>query len=202
MKIPINLVFEDELSEFVLTKLLDGFGNKFCVGVSYNGRGFGYIKSKINGFNQACVATPFLILTDLDNRECPIELINDWFNNVIHENMIFRIAVREVESWLLADIEGLSKFLRVSSANFPREPELEPDPKRTLINLARRSNIRSIREDIIPINDNAKIGPNYNGKLSEFVFGFWDLSRAMDRSQSLARTYQRLQDFKYTAPEN
>jgi len=202
MQIPINLVFEDELSEFVLTKLLCQFGNKFNTGVSYNGRGFGYIKSKIVGFNQACVATPFLILTDLDNRKCPIDLINDWFNGAIHKNMIFRIAVREVESWLLADIEGLAKFLRISPAKFPQEPELEPDPKRTLINLARRSTMKSIREDIVPINHNAQIGPNYNGKLSEFVLGSWDLNRAMDRSRSLAKAYQRLREFKYTLPPN
>ncbi len=202
MAIPINLVFEDELSEFVLSKLLYTFGDKFYTGTSYNGHGFGYIKSKINGFNQACIAIPFLVLTDLDNTACPITLIKDWFENPIHKNMIFRIAVREVESWLLADIEGYSRFLRISASHFPQFPELESDPKQTLINLTRRTRNRILKEDIVPINNNARIGPNYNGRLMEFVFNYWDLNRAMGRSHSLTRAYKKLENFQYHMPTN
>lgn len=201
MAIPINLVFEDELSEFILVQLLDSFGNKFFKGVSYNGHGFGYIKSKINGFNQACITTPFLVLTDLDNAECPVTLINEWFNTPMHNNMIFRIAVRQVESWLLADIEGYSKFLRISTSHFPRNPEMLSNPKQTLINLARISRKKDLREDIVPINNNAKIGPNYNGRLMEFVFKDWDLNRAMSRSESLNRAYKKLLNFQYFLSE-
>jgi len=200
MAIPINLVYEDDLSEYILTKLLSCFGNKFHTGYSYNGRGFGYIKSNIDGFNQACVAIPFLILTDLDACICPSELVTSWFKKPMHANMIFRIAVREVESWLLADIDGLSDFLGVSKVNFPIEPENELDPKNTMIALTKRSRKRRITEDIIPINENAKIGPNYNGRLMEFVFDRWNIKRAMDRSVSLKRAYDRLESFEYTAP--
>lgn len=200
MAIPINLVFEDELSEYVLTQLLSRFGSKFYSCVSYNGHGFGYIKTKINGFNEACKAIPFIVLTDLDNTPCPPELIENWFEHPLHPNMIFRIAVREVEAWLLADIEGYAKFLGISEANFSHKPEQDPDPKRTLIALTKRSRRRSIKEDIIPINGNATIGPNYNGRLMEFVFEFWDIDRAMGRSESLRRACEKLDEFQMSLP--
>lgn len=196
MSVLINLVFEDDLSEFVLTKLLNSFGDKYTICNGYNGNGFGYIKSNLNGFNEAAKGITFLVLTDLDNYECPIELINDWFaNRSIHPNLIFRIAVREVEAWLLADMEGFSNFTGVSQASFPLEPEKEADPKQTLINICRRSRKRNVKDDIVPINNNAAIGPNYNGRLLEYVFGDWDIERAKQRSESLQRAYQKLENF-------
>jgi len=197
MRIPINLVFEDELGEYVLSRLLDCYGGKYSTGISYNGRGFGYIKSKINGFNQACAAVPFLVLTDLDNNDCPVTLIDEWFIGQPHRNMIFRIAIREVEAWLLADKEGLANYLGIPEVLLPINPEQDPDPKKTLISLTRRSKHRKIREDIIPINENASIGPNYNGRLMEFVFNHWSIKRAMTRSESLRRAHKKLDLFQF-----
>ncbi|OFY50973.1 MAG: hypothetical protein A2W85_05010 [Bacteroidetes bacterium GWF2_41_31] len=191
----LNLIFEDDLSEMVLTRLLSHFDTKYSVNVAYNGRGFGYLKNNIKGFNQASLIIPHLMLTDLDNYPCPPSLINDWVTFQMNPNFIFRIAVREVESWLLADIEGLSNFLLVASANFPLNPEQEPDPKKTLIRLAKKSRNRRIREDIVPVNANATIGPNYNDCLMEFVFNVWDVERAIPRSKSLEKAYYRLDKF-------
>lgn len=192
----INLVYEDYLSEAVMTKLVSHFTGKYSIQNSYSGNGFGYLKSNIKGFNQASKSTPFFMLTDLDNYSCPPELIDDWITFPLNQNFIFRIAVREVESWLMADIEGLSGFLKVSKTIFPKEPEIEQDPKDRLIQIARRSRTRSIREDIIPINKNAKIGPNYNGRLIEFVSGKWSIENAKKRSISLSRALDKLEYFK------
>jgi hypothetical protein len=201
MNIPVNLVYEDELSEYVLIKLLSSFEHKYQIGTPYNARGFGEIKAKINGYNQACRFTPYLVLTDLDDHKCPIRLINKWFKSNPHPNMIFRIAIKEVEAWLLADIEGFAYYTGVSAAKFPRNPENEHDPKKKLILLAKQSRKRDIREDIVPINENAQIGPNYNGRLMEFVFEHWNITHAMTRSDSLSRAYQRLAQFRFQAPD-
>ena len=192
----ITLVFEDELSEAVMNKLLRCFPGKYYINSSYSGHGFGYLKTNVRGFNQASIVNPHFMLTDLDTCECPVALINDWINFPLNHNFIFRIAVREVESWLLADIEGLSRFFNISVANFPRNPDKERDPKNTLIQLAKRSRKRSIKEDIVPINDNASIGPNYNGCLSEYVFKFWDIENALLRSPSLRKAFDRLREFE------
>jgi hypothetical protein len=192
----INLVYEDYLSEAVMTKLVSHFTGKYSIQNSYSGNGFGYLKSNIKGFNQASKSIPFFMLTDLDNYTCPPELIDDWITFPLNQNFIFRIAVREVESWLMADIEGLSGFLKVSKTIFPKEPEIEQDPKDRLIQIARRSRTRSIRDDIIPINKNAKIGPNYNGRLIEFVSQKWSIENAKKRSISLSRALDKLEHFK------
>lgn len=196
----INLVFEDALSEFVLLKLLHEFGNKYIHGVSYNSHGFGNIKSKINGFNEACITVPFLVLTDLDNVDCPVILIDSWFAKPIHANMIFRIAVREVESWLLADIEGMANYLGIPENRFTANPELLQDPKLMLMQLVRKSRRGGLKKDILPINNNASIGPNYNGRLMEFVENYYNIGRARERSESLNRAYIKLESFHYTAP--
>lgn len=198
----INLVFEDAISEFLMSTILNSFGDKYYVGYSYSGNGFGYIKSHISGFNKASKATPFFVLTDLDKYECPLELINDWFDRPQNPNLIFRIAVREVESWLLADREGFSAFTGISLTLIPRNPDSETDPKTTLINLVSRSRRRKIKEDIIPINPNATIGPNYNERLMEYVTDYWDLNRAMENSNSLTRAYSKLNAFTYSMPNS
>ena len=200
MIIPINFVYEDELSEFAMTKLVNSFGNKYYIGNLYNGGGFGYIKKNINGFNEASIATPFFVLTDLDNGICPLSLIDEWLKHPKKPNLIFRVAVREVEAWILADIEGFSHFLGISQTHFPADPESIADPKALLIQLAGRSRKRDVREDIIPINANAKIGPNYNGRLMEFVLGEWNINRAKDRSDSLSRAFNCIENFKYVIP--
>ncbi|MBS1749548.1 MAG: hypothetical protein JST63_06570 [Bacteroidetes bacterium] len=201
MSIPINLVFEDELSEFIMSKLLHCFGNKYYTGVSYNGFGNGYIKTNIKGFNEAATGIPFFVLTDLDNNPCAPYVINDWLNKPIRPNLIFRIAIREVESWLLADTEGVAEYFGVSKSLVSATPELLPDPKRALINLAKKCRKRIVREDIIPINENASIGPNYNGRLMEFVFDYWNVNNAMAKSESLRRAYKALDDFQYVSPK-
>ena len=200
MSIPLNFVYEDDLSEFTMTQLVNSFGNKYFIGNLYNGGGYGYIKKNINGFNEAAIATPFFILTDLDRGECPIKLINEWLKREKRPNLIFRVAVREVEAWILADIEGFSRFLGISSSHFPASPESVDDPKKLLIQLAGKSRKRDVREDIVPINANAKIGPNYNGRLMEFVFDGWNIDRAKGRSDSLSRTFNSLEKFTYIIP--
>jgi len=191
----VNLTYEDDLSEAVMSRILSEFPDKFQILHKYPGHGFGYLKSSIKGFNQASAIVPYFMLTDLDRYKCPLELINDWIDFTVNPGFIFRIAIREVESWLLADIKGLSKYFHISANLIPLEPEGLMDPKEVLINLAKRSRKRNIREDIVPVNQYASIGPNYNGCLSEFVYKFWNIWEAANKSKSLQRTLLKLNDF-------
>jgi hypothetical protein len=192
--IPLNLVFEDQISEFVMMKLA-ARANKYFVANSYSEGGFGYIKKNISGFNEASKGCPFFVLTDLDSVDCAPTLIGDWLRESIHPNLIFRIAVREVEAWLLADIEGFSKYTGISKVNFHNNPEEINDPKAELLQLIKRCRNRKIKEDILPKNEYASVGPNYNGRLGEFVIKHWNISRAMKRSDSLKRAMHQLSIF-------
>ena len=81
-------------------------------------------------------------------------------------------AVREVEAWLLADAARLGRFLGVPAARIPLSPDTLRNPKQEMVNLARRSRSRSIREDLVPRPEGGRqVGPAYTSRLIEFVQG-------------------------------
>jgi hypothetical protein len=195
--IPISLVVEDLLTKAVAMTILQGSGKVFSVNTVYESGGFGYIKSKIIGFNSAAKGCPYLVITDLDTGDCAPELITDWFGRVTAQhNLIFRVAVREVESWILADRERFSEFLGIRTNLIPDNTDTIADPKATLIQLTTRSRKRSLRDRIVPEPTvGAKQGPDYNGALIEFVQSRWRINIAVNHSPSLNRTYARIRDF-------
>ena len=194
--IPLNLAVEDALSEAVLRKLLAESGQNYFVGISYNRGGYGYLKRTIAGFNNAAKGTPFLVLTDLDTANCPPDLIRTWLPGVKHPNLLFRVAVREVEAWLLGDNDAIASFLGISRNLVPQDVDAIPDPKKCLIELARRSRRRDIREDIVPPkNTTRQVGPSYNPRLSGFVMQHWSSLRAALRSRSLERALNAVRTF-------
>lgn len=194
--IPVNLAIEDELSEMALRRLLHNAGRGYEIGAAYGRRGFGYLKKTINNWNRAAQYSPFIVLTDLDEHRCATELLNDWFSEPVHANLLFRIAVREVESWLLADRVNLADHLQISIKHLPVEPDLIGNPKAALIGAARRSRSREIRDRVVPRPDStAKQGREYNACLAEFVMGRWNIAAAAGLSPSLERTVARLQSF-------
>lgn len=193
--IPINLATEDELSEVTLLRILNDLG-RYVVGTPYRRGGFGYLRRTINGWNRAARGIPFVVLTDLDDGECPARLIADWLVAPRHPNLLFRVAVREVESWLLASPVAFSRFLGVPHASMPSDCDNLPDPKQEILRLARKSRIRAVRDGIVPKRGStAKQGPDYNGLLGSFVRSDWDLEAAVAVSPSLARTVDRLAAF-------
>jgi hypothetical protein len=196
--IPIHVAIEDDLSELVIRKLLSATGRDYFIGTVFGGGGFGYLKKRANNWNAAAAAgTPILLLTDLDSNPCPSRLISDWLDFKPHANLLFRVAVREVESWLLADRVGLSRFLGISDAHVPLLPDEVPDPKLTLVNLGRRSRIRAVRESIVPRRGSTAVqGPNYNGCLGGFVRDRWNRNAASQRSPSLTRAWEKLMSFE------
>jgi hypothetical protein len=46
---------------------------------------------------------PVFLITDLDNIQCANVLVENWRNNLhVNPGLKFRVAVREIESWILA----------------------------------------------------------------------------------------------------
>jgi len=140
------------------------------------------------------------MLTDLDRAECPPMLLSEWFREAPrHPNLLFRIAVREVESWLLAHRSAFAHFMRISESLIRSDVEAVDDPKEYLINLATKSRRRAIREDVVPLpRSTSRQGPNYNGRLIEYVETAWDPRVAMMLSASLARAVEALDTFSPT----
>ncbi|TAN95639.1 MAG: DUF4276 family protein [Phormidium sp. SL48-SHIP] len=196
---PINLVYEDVLRGAVLDKILAHVEADYVVGLRLSKNGFGYIKKNIRGFNKAAQGSPYLVLTDLDQTDCPITLIQDWLGGQPkHPNLLFRIAVREVESWLLADRRAFSDFFAVDLAKVPQNPDQVDDPKRDLINLVRTSKQKDLRQAIVPEQGStAKVGKDYNAPLLKFISQPWRVREAMNQSKSLQRTVFALEAFQF-----
>jgi hypothetical protein len=198
-QISINLAVEDDLSEAVLRAILLQSQRPFSVGSCLKKQGYGYLKRILPGLNDAAKGMPYLVLTDLDNAECPLSLISDWLSQPKHPNLILRIAVKEVEAWLLAHREAWAKFLSISIDLIPDNVDEIADPKEFLINLVRRSNKGSLRHAIVPEKDStAKIGKDYNGQLIQFVNQNWQMNIAKNYSPSLARTIKTIMNFEAT----
>jgi len=198
--IPVHLAVDDDLSELVIRRLLLDTGRNYSVGNVFGRGGFGYLQSKAKNWNAAAAAgTPILLLTDLDHHPCPSGLIKDWLEVDLHANLVFRVAVREVESWVLADREGFADFLGISDVVIPVQPDQIPDPKQSLVNLARRSPRRTLRESIVPRQGSTAVqGPDYNTCLGGFVRKQWNRNAAVQRSPSLSRAWKRLMVFEPT----
>ena len=195
--IPINLVVEDELSEAVARKLLRTGVQSYAVSVVYNRGGYGYIKKNIRGFNSAAKGTPWLVLTDLDTRECPPSMIDRWFGPAsLEPNLLFRVAVREVEAWLLAHRSAFAEFVGVREGLVPQDVEQIDNPKKKLIDIVRRSRRKRIREDIVPPQRSTREqGPDYNGRLVRFVEGHWDPRDCANACRSLDKAIHRIDSF-------
>lgn len=190
------LAVEDELSAAVMCKLVRATGRGFVITRIMNARGCGQLKAGMAKFRTACHVLPHVVLTDLDQYPCPPALIAAWKAKALPPQLLLRIAVREVEAWLLADRDGIANFLSVAKNKVPQDPEAEVDPKRTLINLARKSRKRRFSIELVPeTGSSASIGPLYNVRLSEFVTTNWDVERARTASPSLDRALSRLASF-------
>jgi hypothetical protein len=114
--------------------------------------------------------------------------------------MLLRIPVRAIEAWLMGDRERLAGFLNISVDLIPLNPDIETNPKTTLINLARRCRKTALREDIVPrAGSGAPVGPGYTGRIQEFVLQSkhrWRPEVAAESSDSLKRCIKALQNWK------
>ena len=197
----INIVYEDILSAAVIERLLTFLNIPPVIHRRIGGQGCGYIRSRIEAFYKAARFEPFFILLDSDNEACAYNLLNSLVSsNKRHNLCLFRIAVREVEAWLLADAKGTSRFFGINERLVNKTPESLIDPKGHLIELAQLSKKRNIKEGIVPDSrTSAKIGPEYNPILSQFVKKHWDVKAASKRSESLRRALLAVEHFQFAA---
>lgn len=195
----ITLATEDELSEAVGLRLVAEVGLRAETRIRRSGNG--YLRSKASSFRDIARFQPVLVITDLDREQCAAAIRRAWFGaRNLEQDLLFRIAVREVESWLLADHHAIAGLLRIRPETVPRDPDGLRDPKAALIRLAARAP-RSIRDDIVPRPGAvASQGIGYNGRLSELVRGAWSPRDASDRSPSLSRARSRLTELAARLP--
>lgn len=164
-------------------------------GQVYGKNGKPSLRQSLMGYNRAARFSPWLILADLDqDADCAPPFRAAWLPNPA-TYMCFRVAVREVEAWFFADRVNLARFLGVPISRIPQAPETLPSPKRAMVELARRSRWREIREDMVPrFSSGRSVGPAYTSRLIEFVETAWEPQFAERASDSLRRCCNRLSE--------
>lgn len=144
------------------------------------------LNARLASYNRAAARYPWFVLRDLDHdAPCAPELVvrllpqpSVW--------MCFRVAVRQAESWLLADREAIASYLSVAASRVPVAPDSLDDPKRALVSLAATSKRRAIREAMVPEKGkSAPVGPGYLTCVTEFASAHWHPKRTASWSPSL-----------------
>lgn len=188
----VSSAVEGPVDESVILRLLAH--TRLAPGPVYGKKGKVHLLDKLTGYNNAARFAPWLVLVDLDDDDCAPEFVATHLP-APSGGMLLRMAVREVEAWLLADRESLAGYLRVPISKIPSHPEGLPDPKQTMVNLARHSIRREIREDMIPDPESGRdVGPAYSSRMIEFALDYWDPGVAVGSSDSLRRCVQRLEE--------
>lgn len=192
----ISSAVEGVVDEAMVKRLIVKAGGE--IGPIYGKVGKSLLKQRISGYNNAAHHQPWIVLVDLNQEaDCPPPLKAVWLPNP-GPFMCFRVAVREVESWLLADRERFASFFKVRILDVPVAPELLDDPKNEVVELSRRSRSRDIRLDMVPRpGSGRKVGPAYVSRLIEFISDpqkGWRPERAAQASESLNRCLVRLRE--------
>ena len=182
----VTLGVEDRLSELVAKRLISEYAPNLEVSETLGLRGNRQLRQSLRQFNAIAIhQRPALIFTDLDRpRSCPPALLRNWMQGLaISSQLMIRVAVLEVEAWLLANRVSIAQWLSVSANRVPDNPESVVDPKRTLIELANHSSYRSLRAEIIPRRGNGthQIGPGYNQSVGEFAVQRWNTEAARSK---------------------
>lgn len=184
---------EGDLDEALLRRIATHAG--CCLEIVHGREGKPSLLQRLIGYNNAARFSPWVVLVDLDRDcDCVPLCLHQWLPRP-SRHMCFRVAVRAIEAWLLADRERMAHWLGIAEANFPNDPDSLDNPKQQLINLARRSR-RRIRNDLVPRDGSGRaVGPLYNARIVEFIenqHSGWRPDHALRHSDSLARCIKHL----------
>ena len=187
----ITLAVEGISDEAIIRKVCETVG--IPISTVYNCRGKSRLDGQLMGYNNAAKYSPWVVIRDLDNDESCAPQLRKRLLPQQSEMLLLRIPVRSIESWLLADREAIAAYLAVPDASIPSDPESLEHPKRELVNIARRSRKRQIREDIVPRPGlSVDVGPGYTERIIDFSENHWRPLTAAGISDSLARCIRDL----------
>jgi hypothetical protein len=162
------------------------------------------LRRALPGYNNAAHGDPWLVIVDLDDDfDCAPSFVADWLP---HPNrfMRFRVVVRQIEAWLLADGDRFAEFFGVRRNLIPDFPDNLADAKETVLTLVASSTQRAVRDDMVPRpRSGRRVGPAYSSRLIEFVTSEprgWRPDVAAASSPSLSSCITRLEGLIAISP--
>lgn len=187
----ISIAVEGDLDDAVLRKVLQSVGIE--VTRSYVMGGKDRLRLNLARYNEAARFAPWVALTDLNEDASCAPVLARTLVPAPNPNFQLHIVVHAIEAWLMADRDEIAQFLEVLPDRIPRAPEELSDPKKVLIDIARCSAARDIREEIVPRpGSGISQGPGYVTRMIEFTVQRWSPDRACQSAPSLKRALERL----------
>ncbi len=199
VKTPINIAGEGPTDVAVMRRLLSETG--LLCGTVYHGEGRRTGKQsldgKMRGYLAGAVHVPWFVLRDLDNDGCVVEVRHRLVGETVPPLLIFRIAIRTVDAWLMADRDALADHLKVRLADIPINMANHPEPKKALFASAARSKSNFIKKSVSPASlKGRKISSDFFETMIEFVDYVWRPDVAAQNSESLGRALKALKQFQ------
>jgi hypothetical protein len=188
------VLVEGNLEVPVMTRLLKDRSQPIIPGLILNKRGQGNFWIDAARMNRTAVSLRIAGLADSESATCPGELIRKKLKIPKAPMFTLNLAVRMVESWLIADV-NLAKILKVPVEKWPRDPDKELHPKATLLRLVRQyAPYAFSRTFVVDAVSGLRPGPDYEPVLSDFILNRWKPEQAGECSHSLRRALKRLDE--------
>jgi hypothetical protein len=154
-----------------------------------------WLDKRLQAYNAAATYEPFLVLRDLDNdAACAPTFLKK--GAAPAKFMCFRLVVRSLEAWLMADAQSLGNWLQVKTERIPAAPEGLANPREALLTLARNWASNDIKADLLPSPKSGRqTGPLYASRLQEFIRDSWNIRRVVNsgRAPSLGKAVSCLE---------
>lgn len=185
------VIVEGNLETHVMERLLRDRRHPISEGLIVNKRGQGNFWTSLHTINRGS-GLKVAALADLENARCPGALIRGKLRVARSPFLTLNLAVRMLESWLLAD-PALAVFLGVPENKLPQFPEDEPHAKRCLLSLVKAHGKDRLKRTFLgPFENHLFPGPDYEPLLARFIRTEWNPGHARARSPSLGRALDRL----------
>lgn len=154
--------------------------------------GKGVIDRDIKKYWEAARSIPYVIFRDLDRDEggCPVavrSMLSSKTRGESHD-LLIRIVDQCIESWILADRQGVAEFCDRSMASV-KPPASHHKPY--LLSLMKEAKLKDAVEQQGRLLD---FGPAYALHLQRLMTHHWSIERAATESDSLRRALKRLTD--------
>lgn len=176
----------------VVTALMCAAGwddSEFSV-TSANGKGV--IDRDIKRYWEAARSIPYVIFRDLDRDEggCPVAVRSMLSSKTQGESpdLLIRIVDQCIESWILADRQGVAEFCDRSMASV-KPPASHHKPY--LLSIMKEA---KLKDAVDGKGHELDFGPAYETHLHHLMTHHWSIERAAAESDSLRRALERLTD--------
>jgi len=187
-----QVIVEGPTDEPVVTALMRAAGwadSEFSV-MSANGKGV--IDRDIKKYWEAARVHPYVIFRDLDRdgEGCPVTLRAQLVEHTPGESpdLLIRIVDQCIESWILADRQGVAEFCERPIASVR---PCDSRPKDQLLRLFQKA---QFKDAVLREGGKLAFGPAYALHLQRLMTDHWSIERAAVESDSLRRALERLTD--------